>query len=61
MAYGNLSQRRMVVRDAAEAVAWGNRALELARRLHDTEAEVYALTNIERQDSRRTRTWTQAG
>jgi DNA-binding CsgD family transcriptional regulator/tetratricopeptide (TPR) repeat protein len=46
MAYGNLSQRRMVVQDAAEAVAWGNRALELARRLDDTEAEIYALTNI---------------
>ena len=33
MAYGNISQRRMVVQDAVEAVAWGDRALELARRL----------------------------
>jgi DNA-binding CsgD family transcriptional regulator/tetratricopeptide (TPR) repeat protein len=46
MAYGNVSQRRMVVQDDAEAVAWGNRALELARRLNDAEVEVYALTNI---------------
>jgi DNA-binding CsgD family transcriptional regulator len=46
MAYANVSQRRMVVQDSAEAVAWGNRAITLARRLDDTEAEVYALTNI---------------
>jgi DNA-binding CsgD family transcriptional regulator/tetratricopeptide (TPR) repeat protein len=46
MAYANLSQRRMVVDDAAEAVEWGNRALELGRALGDTEAEVYALSNI---------------
>jgi DNA-binding CsgD family transcriptional regulator/tetratricopeptide (TPR) repeat protein len=46
MSYANLSQRRMVVEDAAEAVAWGSRALELARVLGDTEAEVYALSNI---------------
>jgi DNA-binding CsgD family transcriptional regulator/tetratricopeptide (TPR) repeat protein len=46
MAYGNLSQRRMVVEDRAEAVAWGTRALELARQLEDTEALVYALMNL---------------
>ena len=46
MAYANLSQRRMVVQDAAGAVASGNRALELARSLGDTEAHVYALSNI---------------
>ena len=46
MAYGNVSQRRMVVDDAEAAVAWGNRALELARRLDDAEVLVYALTNI---------------
>jgi DNA-binding CsgD family transcriptional regulator/tetratricopeptide (TPR) repeat protein len=46
MAYANVSQRRMVVEETAEAVAWGNRALELARSLGDTEAEVYALSNI---------------
>jgi DNA-binding CsgD family transcriptional regulator len=46
MAYGNLSQRRMVHEDAAGAEAWGARALELAERLGDVEAQVYALTNI---------------
>ncbi len=46
MAYANVSQRRMVVEDPAEAVEWGQRALELARPLGDTEAEVYALSNI---------------
>jgi DNA-binding CsgD family transcriptional regulator len=46
MAYGNVSQRRMVVEDLDEAITWGSRTLELARRLDDTEATVYALTNI---------------
>jgi DNA-binding CsgD family transcriptional regulator/tetratricopeptide (TPR) repeat protein len=46
MAYANLAQRRMVVHDVAEAVDWGNRAIELGRRLGDTEAEVYALSNV---------------
>ncbi|MEA2144455.1 MAG: hypothetical protein QOG59_42 [Solirubrobacteraceae bacterium] len=46
MSYANVSQRRMVVQDATEAVAWGNRALELARALGDTETEAYALSNI---------------
>jgi DNA-binding CsgD family transcriptional regulator len=46
MAYANVSQRRSVADDAEAAVAWGNRALELAERLDDTEARIYALTNI---------------
>ncbi len=46
MAYGNVSQRRMVLDDAEAAAMWGQRALELARRLGDTEALVYALTNL---------------
>lgn len=46
MAYGNVSQRRMVVEDGEAAEEWGARALELADRLDDTEAHVYALTNI---------------
>ena len=36
----------MVVENAQEADTWGARALELAERLGDTEALVYALTNI---------------
>ncbi len=46
MAYGNISQRRMVVEDTEPAVAWGGRALELAQRLDDTEVLIYALENI---------------
>jgi hypothetical protein len=46
MAYGNASQRRMVVEDVDGAMAWGTRALELAERLDDTEAIGYALTNL---------------
>ena len=36
----------MVVEDVGAAIAAGSRALDLARRLDDTEATVYALTNI---------------
>jgi DNA-binding CsgD family transcriptional regulator len=46
IAYCNVSQRRMVVEKAQEAAIWGARALELAERLDDTEARVYALTNV---------------
>ncbi len=46
MSYANVSQRRMVASDSTEAVTWGNRALELARALGDTETEAYALSNI---------------
>ena len=46
MAYGNVSQRGMAMRDLDRAVAWGTRALELARSLDDNEAVVYSLTNI---------------
>jgi DNA-binding CsgD family transcriptional regulator len=46
MAYGNVSQRRFARDDHDGAIVWGTRALELARRLDDTEAIVYALTNI---------------
>jgi DNA-binding CsgD family transcriptional regulator/type II secretory pathway predicted ATPase ExeA len=46
IAYANISQRRMVVDEAIAAVVWGTRALELAEALDDTEARIYALTNI---------------
>ena len=46
MAYGNVSQRRMVVEDVDGAIEWGTRALGVAEALGDTEALVYALTNI---------------
>jgi tetratricopeptide (TPR) repeat protein len=38
MAYANVSARRMVLEDAAEAIEWGKRAVELARSLGDSEA-----------------------
>jgi DNA-binding CsgD family transcriptional regulator/tetratricopeptide (TPR) repeat protein len=46
MAYCNVSQRRMVVEERDAAIEWGMRALQLAERLDDAEARVYALTNI---------------
>ena len=46
MAYCNVSQRRMVVEEREAAIEWGGRALQLAERLDDTEAVLYALTNI---------------
>jgi DNA-binding CsgD family transcriptional regulator/tetratricopeptide (TPR) repeat protein len=46
MAYCNLSHLHMHLEDPAGTVDWGERALELARRLDDTEVLVYALTNI---------------
>ena len=46
LAYCNVSHLCMDWEDADGAVTWGTRALELARRLDDTEALVYALTNL---------------
>jgi DNA-binding CsgD family transcriptional regulator/tetratricopeptide (TPR) repeat protein len=46
MAYNTVAQRRAVVEDHPAAHAWGERALALARRLGDHEAEAYALTSI---------------
>jgi DNA-binding CsgD family transcriptional regulator len=46
MAYGNISQRKMVVEDVAGALEWGTGALELARELDDAEALVYAMLNM---------------
>ena len=46
IAYCNVSFLCLSMEDAAGAVTWGGRALELARRLDDTEARVYALTNL---------------
>jgi len=46
MAYSNLAQLRMLADDATEAVRWGTKAIELARRLGDREAETHALNNV---------------
>ena len=46
MAYSNLSQLRMLADDLAGAVSWGTRAITLARRIGDREAEIHALNNV---------------
>jgi len=46
MAYSNLAQLRMLAEDVDGAQHWGNRAVELARRLGDVDTEVHALNNI---------------
>jgi DNA-binding CsgD family transcriptional regulator len=46
MSYGNLSQLRMNAEDREGAVAWGNRAIELAHRLDELEVLCHALINV---------------
>jgi DNA-binding CsgD family transcriptional regulator/tetratricopeptide (TPR) repeat protein len=46
MAYSNLALLRMLAGDRAGTVHWGDRAVELARRIGDREAEVHALNNV---------------
>ncbi len=45
-AYSALSQLAMLAEDAAQALEWGNRALELATRLGDESTRAHALVNI---------------
>ncbi len=46
MAYSNLAQLRMLSWNVPEAVTWGERAIALARRIGDHEAEIHALNNV---------------
>ena len=46
MAISNLAHLRMLKGSAAEAVSWGERALEVARRIGDPEVEIHALNNV---------------
>ncbi|MGH9456067.1 MAG: ATP-binding protein, partial [Thermoanaerobaculia bacterium] len=46
MVWSTRSQLAMLAEHDDESLAWGRRALELARRLGDTETIVHALTNI---------------
>jgi DNA-binding CsgD family transcriptional regulator len=46
MAYSNLAQLRMLAWNVSEAVSWGERAISLARRIGDREAETHALNNV---------------
>ena len=46
MAYSNLAQRRLLAGDTPAAVAAGNRAIDLARRIGDRNVEIDALNNV---------------
>jgi DNA-binding CsgD family transcriptional regulator len=46
MAYSNLSQLAMLAANTDEALAWGDRAIELAERLGQTEILIHALNNV---------------
>ena len=45
MAYSNMAQLSMLAQDMPAALEWGERALELARRLDDLDVEIHALNN----------------
>jgi DNA-binding CsgD family transcriptional regulator len=46
MAYSSKSQLHMLANDVAEAVAWGERARELANRLGDVDTSIHATVNM---------------
>jgi DNA-binding CsgD family transcriptional regulator len=46
MAYSNRSQLHMLAEENEAAITWGQKALELAEPLHETEIIIHALTNI---------------
>ena len=46
MAYSNRAQLHMLADESHEAVQWGSRAIELAKRLGATETLVHALNNV---------------
>ena len=50
LAYCNLSHLFVNAEDVENAVLWGRRALDLAQRTGDIEAEVYALINLDIAD-----------
>jgi DNA-binding CsgD family transcriptional regulator len=46
MAYSNMSQLRMLAGDRDATRRWGDKALELARRIDDREVEIQGLNNL---------------
>jgi DNA-binding CsgD family transcriptional regulator len=46
LAYSNLAQLAMLAAQTGDAVAWGERAIELAERLGDSETLAHALNNV---------------
>ncbi len=46
LAYSNLSQLNMLSDNSIEGLAWGRKAIDLARNMHDREVEAHALINV---------------
>lgn len=46
LAYSNLSQLYMLTDEEDHTISWGNKAIELATRLNDTEIQSHALNNL---------------
>jgi DNA-binding CsgD family transcriptional regulator/tetratricopeptide (TPR) repeat protein/GTPase SAR1 family protein len=46
MAFSNMSQLKMLESNLDEAIAWGNKAIEMAEKLGDTEILSHALNNV---------------
>lgn len=46
MAYSNVAQLKMLAGEVQDAVAWGRRALAVARRIDDRDVEIHALNNV---------------
>ncbi len=46
MAYSNRAQLYMLAFDTEETVAWGTKALQVARRVGDSDTEIHALNNM---------------
>ncbi|ULQ51988.1 AAA family ATPase [Flavihumibacter fluvii] len=46
MAFSNISQLKMHSEETAECVAWGTKAIEMAREIHDDETLCHSLNNM---------------
>ncbi|HEY5968743.1 MAG TPA: AAA family ATPase [Chitinophagaceae bacterium] len=46
MAYSNVSQLKMLSDDNAECIEWGNKAIEMAKKLKDDEILSHAMNNV---------------
>jgi|KBSSwiS6_1023812.scaffolds.fasta_scaffold00788_2 DNA-binding CsgD family transcriptional regulator len=46
MAFSNMSQLKMLFDQRAECIAWGERAIAIAKKLHDDETLCHALNNV---------------
>jgi tetratricopeptide (TPR) repeat protein len=46
MAFSNMSQLKMLFDQSAESIAWGEKAIAIARELNDEETLSHALNNV---------------